>query len=224
MRKAQRIRESCEYKVQLEGSLIRRIRRHVPNRNIHGIIFNKERDFSIDLQDGGHASDGFLIAIADYTHGTIHGNHSISALLIQGRLYAFNPHGDNSQPMDWLVNFIRNNGGRVDSFIQYFGPNLQSADTRGVCFMYASKFLELHPNSGMNQEQFNRYVFEKLSGYKLEELYKYLNKLSNIHTTGLGSNNNRNKNRNRNRNIKRKSIPRNMNINLLNRPTRMNVN
>lgn len=211
MRKAQRIRESCEYQRFIDGSLLRSLRRHSPHLNIHGIIFNREAGYVMDRQNAGHASDGFLIAIEGYEHGTIHGNHAVSALLIQGRLYCFNPHGIISQPMDWLVNFIRAYGVTVNGFVQYYGPNLQNLDTRGVCSVFASNFLKLHPNVSMNQEQFNRYVFEKLSGYTLEEMGKYIEGIASIRNVGSSSNNNNINNRNRRRKVR--NVPRNMNIN-----------
>lgn len=224
MRKAQRIRESCDYKGLVDGSLLRSLRRHSPHRNIHGIIFDERREFTIDRQNAGHASDGFLIGIMRYKDiGNLHTHHAVSALLIQGRLYLFNAHGNrpNTPSMEWLVYFIRNHGVPVDSFVEYSGPDLQATDYRGVCTAFASRFLKLHPNASMNQDDFNRYVFEKLSGYTLNELGKYIETVSSIRNVGSSSNNNNVNNRNRRRKVR--NVPRNMNINGT-RPRRMNIN
>lgn len=218
MRKAQRIRGSCEYNGLVDGSLLRNTRRHITDRNIHQIIFRGDQ-YEINNEARTHASDGFLIGIVGYG-ANIHSNHAVSALLIQGRLYLFNAHGDLSLPMDWFVNFLRNYGFTVNNFIQYSGPNLQALDTRGVCTAFASRFLNLHPNMGMNQTDFNDYVVRSLSKFTIPELYKYIEGVASIRNVGSSSNNNRNNNRNR----KRKNVPRNMNINRPPRPTRMNIN
>ncbi len=225
MRKAQRIRESCEYKRLIDGYLIQRTRRYVQTRNVHQIVFTSNKDAIINSQPLTHQGNAFLIGIMDYnTHGTeIHRNHAVSALLIQGRLYCFDALGSDSKPMGFLVEFLRRYQFQVDSFIQYSGPNLQLLDERGVCTVFAARFLELNPNVSMNQQEYNEYIVKNMSKYTIQELYKYIERVASIRNVGSVSRNN-----NKNQNRKRKNVQKNMNVNQpvkrKNVTTRMNIN
>ena len=222
MRKAQRIRESCDYQGLIDGTLLRSTRQHVTSRNVHQIIFKPNKDTIIDAAPLVHAGNAFLIGLMDYNpsgNSALHKNHAVSALLIEGRLYCFNAKGNTSKSMKFLVKFMKQKGFKVDSFIQYSGPDLQAQDFSGVCTAFAARFLKLSPNVSMNQDQYNEYIVSKLSIYTIPELAKYIERISGIRNVGIVSSNNNNNNRNR----KRKSVRRNMNINR-NGPVRMNIN
>lgn len=204
MSKFRKIVDKCSYKGLLDGSLVRSTRRSVQDKNIHQIIV-RNNNFDSTPQINGteytHASNGFLIGIINYLPGepSIHTNHAVSAILTNGRLYCFNAHGSDSQPMLWLVNFLISRGLQVTDFVQYTGPNLQVLDTKGACTAFSTRFLKLHPNASMDQQSFNDYVLRSFfSQYTLPELYMYLENVSSIRNTGVSNNNRNNRNNNSN--------------------------
>lgn len=204
MSKYRRVTNSCAYKGLIDGSLLRSARRNIDDKNVHQLIVNGP-NVAIDGVPHVHRSDAFLIGIVNYLPGEpgIHTNHAVSAILTNGRLYCFNAHGIDSQPMGWLRPFLTSHGLTVTDFIQYSGPNLQALDTRGACTAFSYRFLRLHPNASMDQERFNEYVVRELTKYTLGELYMYLNTVSSIRNTGVvSSNNNNNNNRRNNKNNK----------------------
>lgn len=192
--KYSRTSKSCDYNSLVDGSLFRSLKRTTgPTRNIHQIIVKNNTFETQQIISGPrtHASDAFLVGIVDYTGSGQHGNHAVSALLINGKLYAFNAHGHQSQSMEWLKHYLVMHGFTVNNFIQYSGPNLQELDfTTGVCTAFSSRFLKLHPNAGMNQESFNEYVASNLSKYSISELERYLKNISSVRNIGVRRNNN----------------------------------
>lgn len=181
MRKAQRIIESCDYKSLIDESMLRRARRHIPNRNIHQIIFTPvPMVYESPLT---HASNGFIIGIPNYSNA---GDHAIGALLIQGRLYFFNPHGNVSRySMRPVADFLRTNGFDVQSYVEYSGPNIQAMNTRGVCVPLVSRFLSLHPNASMNQQNYDEYIIKSFSNFSIQNLYNTINTRKSIRNIGI---------------------------------------
>lgn len=211
-RKFLRVGETCEYKSLVDGSLLRSARRSITDKNVHQIIISAINGHNeVMAAPFLHASNAFLIGIVGYnTSGNenIHRNHAVAAILTNGRLYAFNAHGLDSKPMDWLVSFLQQNGFVVNGFMQYNGPNLQLLDTKGACTAFSSRFLKLHPSAIMDQGAFDRYVVTHLTKYSLDELYKYIEKVASVRNVGSRSNSNSASNMNINVNVNAMNINR----------------
>jgi hypothetical protein len=213
-----RVNTSCQYAGLVDGSLYRRVLRQVNvDRTVCQIIFSKSGETYTPIQTlGSLAPTGLacLIGVENYSSsGGLHSHHAISALLINKRLYLFNAHGNLSQDMRFFAYYLMSLGLQIDSAIQYQGPNLQAQDEKGVCTAFAQRFLLMHPNSSMNQAQFDEYVFKGLSGYSISNLYKYLETITSVRNIGQSSRNRSNE-LNRNRNVNR------MNININRKPFR----
>ena len=195
MSKYRKLVDSCSYKGLMDQSLLRSTNRSISDKNIHQLIVkNNTFEYTqVTLRPLVHATNAFLIGIINYLPGepSIHTNHAVSAILTNGRVYAFNAHGIDSQPMGWLVSHLRTLGFVVNDGIQYSGPNLQVLDTQGACTAFSVRFLKLHPNASMDQDRYNQYILNSFfSTYTLPELYKYLNNVKSIRNTGVQSNNN----------------------------------
>lgn len=193
MSKYRRVTNACVYRGLEDESLLRSARRTIDDKNIHQLIFTRTQTI-VNAAPRDHLSDAFLIGIVGYLPGapSIHTNHAVSAILTNGRLYCFNAHGIDSQPMGWLGEYLVSQGIQVNAFVQYSGPNLQAMDTKGACTAFSYRFMKLHPNAGMDQTRFNEYVVRELTKYSLTELNKYLNTVASIRNTGVVSSNNNN--------------------------------